>query len=185
MKKIYPILLILITLLVFTSGKKYALDKPTASIKDSIPVFLEGYKYENVDGTKFSFNQVKGKVLLLDFWATWCGPCIKGHSNIKALEETINNPDFQIITVSIDKNKSQWKKFLKAKKWNGIHIILDGKDVNNPLNKMVTKKILDKGKPIYLTSVPEYYLVDKELSMKRINDVKAKRTVSLIRKKIN
>ncbi len=149
---------------------------------DSLSVFLKGYKYEKADGTMFSFNQVKGKVLLLDFWATWCGPCIKEHPDVVALEKNINNSNFQIITISIDKNKSKWQDFISKNKWASINIKMDPNDSDNPLNKMVSEKVIHNGKAMFKTSVPRYYLIDKKLFVKEIEDIKLENTIILIKK---
>lgn len=47
--------------------------------KDNIPYFLSDYTFGRYNGKHFSFKEVKGKVLLLSFWATWCGSFIKRH----------------------------------------------------------------------------------------------------------
>ena len=152
---------------------------------NGIPAFLEGHKYESADGTMFSFTQVKGKVLLIDFWATWCGPCIKEHPHVVALEREFDSQDFKVVTVSVDKSKTKWQDFVRANNWTGIHIKIDNNDVLNPLNQMVVKEVLINGDTLYRTSVPQYYLVDKGLSIENIKDIKAKNTISLIRKKLD
>ena len=187
MKKLYIIILaiFLICLYAFSIPNNHTTnEKIIVANNDSIPTFLEGYKYENANGTMFSFNQVKGKVILLDFWATWCSPCIKEHPNVIALEKNINNQNFQIITVSVDKNKSKWKEFIAIKKWTGINIKIDNGDINNPLNQMVIKKIFHNGDTLYQTSVPQYYLVGKDLSIEKIKDIKAESTIALIKKRL-
>ena len=66
---------------------------------DSIPVFLDDFSYDTVDGEKFSFKEVKGKVLLLDFWSANYVPCIREHPTIVGLEKKINNINFQVVTI--------------------------------------------------------------------------------------
>lgn len=178
--------ILLVCLCAFSIPKKH-LTKENAIVtsNDSIPAFLDGYTYEHVNGTLFSFDEVKGKVVLLDFWATWCGPCIREHPYVVEIEERFNGQDFQVVTVSVDKNKSKWQDFLEAKKWSGIHIKIDNSDVNNPLNQMVTKKVVHNGDTLHQTSVPQYYLIGKDLSIEKIKDIKSENTIALINKKIN
>lgn len=185
MKNLFLITLTIIIsyLYALPTPKSHLARKKTVEIKDSIPVFLEGYEYENADGTMFSFNQVKGKVLLLDFWATWCGPCIKDHPNVVALEENINSPEFQVIYISVDKDKTKWKNFLKSKNWKGNHIIIDNSDTKNPLNQMIVEKVINNGNTLLRTSVPRYYIVDKNTTVERI-DIKGENRISLIKKKL-
>jgi len=86
--------------------------------------------------------------------------------------------------VSVDKNKSKWKEFIAIKKWTGINIKIDNGDINNPLNQMVIKKIFHNGDTLYQTSVPQYYLVGKDLSIEKIKDIKAESTIALIKKRL-
>ena len=78
-----------------------------------------------VDGSKVSMaSAVKGKkYYLVDFWASWCGPCRKEIPNLKKLHEIYKNKGLQIVSVSIDKNEAAWKKALNEEKlpWpNGL-----------------------------------------------------------------
>lgn len=64
---------------------------------------------EDRTGQKISLASLKGKIILIDFWATWCGPCIAAFPNIKALREKYrNDADIVILSVSIDENKEKW-----------------------------------------------------------------------------
>ena len=184
-KILIPISIVIISLYVFSIPKKVVENvNPNIEKTDSVSVFLKGYKYENVDGTQFKFDQVKGKVLLLDFWATWCAPCLKAHPDVVALESRINNPNLQVITISIDKDQSKWKEFFAKNKWTSINIKIDPNDSDNPLNKMVTEKILHNGKTMIKTSVPRYYIIDKELLIEEIKDIKSEKTRLLIKEKL-
>lgn len=132
----------------------------------------------------FNFKQVKGKVLLIDFWATWCAPCIKEHPKVETIDRSIQNQDFQVIYISVDKNKSKWKNFLKTKQWSGIHIKIDNNDNKNPLNKMVIENITNNGNTLFRTSVPRYYLIDKNLNVDKI-DINTNNLISIIKEKLN
>jgi len=187
MKYLYLIIsaIFLVCLFTFSISKKdMANEKIIVANNDSIPFFLQEHEYENADGSMFSFNQVKGKVLLLDFWATWCGPCIREHPSVVALEKNINSQNFEVVTVSVDKDKLKWQDFIAEKKWPGIHIKINKSDINNPLNQMVIKKVFHNGDTLYQTSVPQYYIVGKDLSIEKIKDIKAESTIVLIKKRL-
>ncbi|MGV3761898.1 TlpA family protein disulfide reductase [Parapedobacter sp.] len=61
------------------------------------------------DGDTISLSSLKGKLVLVDFWATWCAPCVKEQPELKALYEKYNGPNrFEIFGVSLDKRKDNW-----------------------------------------------------------------------------
>lgn len=185
MKNLFLVLVPVFVLSLFAFSTKEKADTNVKILNNNkTPVFLEGYEYQNIDGTMFDFKQVKGKVLLLDFWASWCGPCVRQHSAIEALEKKINKSDFQVITISLDKDESKWKEFIAQNQWEGIHIKLKSKHTANPLNKMVMKEYTYKGKKLQRTSIPQYYLVDKNLSIEKIEDITAEEVITLIKSKL-
>ncbi len=108
---------------------------------------LQGYTLE---GNKLSIKDLKGKVIYLDIWATWCGPCIAEIPASKKLQQEFLNEDVRFVNVSVDRNKSDWEKFLKEDKtWKGIHVIMEP----------------DKIQSLYaaykLFGVPTYILIDQ------------------------
>lgn len=66
------------------------------------------------NGTMFSLSSLKGKLVLVDFWATWCAPCIKEQPELKTLYQkyTVSDKDrrFEILGVSLDRKKEDWER---------------------------------------------------------------------------
>jgi len=67
---------------------------------------------ENLDGKPVRLKDYKGKVVLLDFWASWCAPCIKEFPSLVKLRERYKDKGFEIIGVNMDSKVSKAEKFL-------------------------------------------------------------------------
>ncbi len=151
---------------------------------DSTGIFMEGLVFRKSDSSLFSFSEVQGKVFLLDFWATWCGPCIKQHPYIEELYQKIDHLNFEIISVSVDRNFNDWQHFFDKNDWKGINIYV-GWDSENPLFKMVLDSVkLKNGKSLSKVSVPQYYLLDKSLQITKVEDIADTKLIAKIREMI-
>lgn len=60
------------------------------------------------DGKETSLSELEGKLILIDFWATWCAPCIKEQPLLKELYDSYSKQGFNIFGVSLDRNKENW-----------------------------------------------------------------------------
>ncbi|MDI9338469.1 MAG: TlpA disulfide reductase family protein [Alphaproteobacteria bacterium] len=70
-------------------------------------------KMPNEKGVMFSSYSLKGKYVLIDFWASWCGPCRKENPNVVRAYQKFKNKNFTILGVSLDKNKQSWLDAIK------------------------------------------------------------------------
>ena len=73
----------------------------------------------------------KGKYLLIDFWASWCGPCRKAIPHLKEAYAKYKAQGFEILSVSIDRKETDWKKALNEEKmpWSQTCAPNSGKDI--------------------------------------------------------
>jgi thiol-disulfide isomerase/thioredoxin len=77
----------------------------------------------NPDGTSISLSDVKSKVILLDFWASWCAPCRVENPSLVSLKKKYSNKDFEIVGVSLDRDRESWVNAIendKIKNW--VHV---------------------------------------------------------------
>jgi len=79
---------------------------------------------KTTDGKDFNLKDLKGKVVLVDFWATWCGPCVAEIPNIIEAHKKYNDKGFEVIGVSLDRANDDIIKFVEARKlpWKSINI---------------------------------------------------------------
>lgn len=66
-----------------------------------------------LEGKEFDWKTYRGKVVLIDFWATWCGPCLQEIPRLKNLHEKYREGDFEIVAISIDENLESLEEYLK------------------------------------------------------------------------
>ncbi len=102
--------------------KKYELLKSLRKGKPS-PKFI----YQDINGRNVALDELKGKNVYIDVWATWCRPCKKEIPDLKEIEEAHRGKNIEFVGLSIDQQKDieKWQKMVKEKEIKGIHVIAD------------------------------------------------------------
>jgi thiol-disulfide isomerase/thioredoxin len=98
-------------------------DQPTDWIGK--PVELAG---TTADGAKFDLSQYKGKVVLVDFWATWCGPCVAALPELKKTYEKYHPKGLEVVGVSLDSELKDLTDFVEKEKIAWVNLIGEEKD---------------------------------------------------------
>jgi thiol-disulfide isomerase/thioredoxin len=79
-------------------------------------------KLPTVQGDSVTLSSLHGKVILLDFWASWCGPCRVSNKKLVKLYERYKSKGFEIFGVSLDEQKNNWKKAVAKDKISWIQV---------------------------------------------------------------
>ena len=73
-------------------------------------------KFKALDGTEVDLGKLRGKVVLVDFWATWCGPCMAEMPAVVSTFQKLHGKGFEIVGISLDEDEAALKRVLKSKK---------------------------------------------------------------------
>ncbi|GEP97172.1 TlpA family protein disulfide reductase [Chitinophaga cymbidii] len=84
--------------------------------------------YPDAMGKVQGLEKYKGKYVLIDFWASWCGPCRQAIPKVKALYDTYKSKGFDVVSVSIDTNEKAWRKAMEEEKMPWEQLLSDNKD---------------------------------------------------------
>ena len=99
---------------------------------------------------KYEQLPLKGKLLFIDIWATYCPDCRKELPALEALQEDYKTEPITFVSISVDRDKEAWKAMVKEKKLCGIHLYA------SPETKELFKELYD------LRSIPRYMLIDEK-----------------------
>ena len=109
--------------------------------------FAPDFAFTAADGRHISLDALRGRVVLLDFWASWCAPCVKALPSVKKIQKNHANDPFVIIGISADREEREWRQFTSK-------------------NAMVWPQYWDSDHRLRsafgVTAIPTYVLIDGE-----------------------
>ena len=122
---------------------KHFAEDPELSTHKMAPPF----EVTAMDGTKFNLDAMGGRVVLIDFWATWCGPCNEELPDMKRIAKEFANDPLVIISVSWDSDEAKWKDFIAK---NGMTWV-QYRDTDHALSNEFD-----------INAIPHYFTIDSD-----------------------
>ncbi len=95
---------------------------PAAGTKPAVGSMAPDITMNDTEGKPFSLSQLKGQYVLVDFWASWCGPCRGENPNVVDAFNKYKSKNFTVLGVSLDEDKQKWLDAIKSDELNWKHI---------------------------------------------------------------
>jgi thiol-disulfide isomerase/thioredoxin len=143
-------------------------DAPTKIITNADKTVALNFKLKDLNGKEVSLSDFKGKKVLLNFWASWCGPCISEMPDIQKLYNETKDSDLVILAVNLGEDKDTVKSFIDINKYN-FTVLLD-------LDQNTSRQY-------NITAIPTSFFIDKEGNI--VSTVKGAMTFEQMKNYIN
>ena len=126
----------------YTRTQHFADNPQLSNAKMAPPVVVTA-----LDGSKFNLDEMGGRVVLIDFWATWCGPCNEELPHIKKIAKEFAGQPLVIISVSWDNDETKWKTFIDKNEMTWVQY----RDADHGLSKQFG-----------VSAIPHYFTIDSD-----------------------
>jgi thiol-disulfide isomerase/thioredoxin len=117
------------------------------------------FAVSTLDGQRVSLDDFRGKVVLLDFWATWCGPCREALPHMRSIAKKFRGEPLVILSVSLDTDEQKWRDFITKNEMTWLHYRDGG--FTGPVSRMFS-----------VEAIPHTFTIDADgvLQDERIGD---------------
>jgi thiol-disulfide isomerase/thioredoxin len=111
---------------------------------------IPDFTFEDISGEMVQLSDLKGTLVYIDIWATWCKPCIAEHPYWDQLKEEYDSKPVSFLTISIDDSKESWIKMVQDKNMGGLQWLAD-----NAWKSEITQHFM-------VNSIPRFILLDQK-----------------------
>jgi len=118
-------------------------EDPSLALKKQAPAF----EVTALDGTHFNLDAMGGRVVLIDFWATWCGPCNEELPHVKKIAKEFAGEPLVILSVSWDSDDAKWRQFIQKNEMTWLQY----RDANHSLSNAFG-----------VNAIPHYFVIDTD-----------------------
>jgi len=122
---------------------------PVSAQKTQLKAAKLDFSFKDITGKKVSLSDFKGKVILLDFWATWCVPCKQEIPGFIELQKKYGDRGLQIVGLSVDDSLNVAKQYATQMKMNYPILLAEGKEdilkAYDPIPSIPVSVIIDRG----------------------------------------
>ena len=118
---------------------------------------IKDFSFPDRNGKQISLTSLNDKVVIIELWATWCGPCIKEMPKIPRLREL--NPNIEFYSISLDKTSDKMTKFVDKNKYEWPIVFGGDEESNEELHRYFN-----------IVAIPKYYTVDRNGTIINVAD---------------
>ncbi|MEQ8906765.1 TlpA disulfide reductase family protein [Ekhidna sp.] len=138
--------------------KRYAIEFKNLQINSIIGEEVKNFTFSTTDSSKIDLNSFRGSYLLIDFWATWCGPCIKSMKKLPSLKSQLNT-ELKILCVTEENDVDKIKRFISKHNFNDV-LDFAISDQDDEISSYFNKRAI----PLYFLIDPNGVIIDKAVT---------------------
>lgn len=107
------------------------------------------FTIKNLQDENVNLLDFQGKVVLLNFWASWCRPCLRKMDQLKPMQQELASQNIVFLNISLDRDKAAWRSSVQQNNFKGVHLLADGA-LESEVSALYDVKAL-----------PQYFIIDK------------------------